>query len=291
MNACSGRGGSPIKFNGSIFTVEAKPGASPRTPEGDPDWRRWGGNYWFQNTRLAYWPMLAAGDFEMLEPWFRMYWDSLPLSKARIETYYKFPGAAQFPETMYRWGLPNNGDYGWNNAAPEPANTYIRRYWNGSLELIAVMLDRYDFTQDDTFARDTLVPLADPLVAFLDQYWQKRDAGGKIRLEPAQSLETWHVAVNPLPEIAGFRFLLPRLLALPENITTPAQRARWTRLLGELPPIPVAEVNGQKLLRPAESFSHKSNSENPELYAVFPYRLPGHVGAELRLDSRPGPRQ
>jgi hypothetical protein len=176
---------------------------------------------------------------------------------------------------MYWWGLPNNGDYGWNNTTPEPGNSYIRRYWSGSLELIAVMLDRYDFTQDEAFARDTLVPLADPLIAFLDQYWQQRDANGKIRLEPAQSLETWHVAVNPLPEIAGFRFLLPRLLALPENVTTAAQRARWTRLLGELPPIPVAEVNGQKLLRPAESFSHKSNSENPELYAVFPYRLYG----------------
>ena len=283
MNACSGRGGSPIKFNGSIFTVEAKPGASPQTPDGDPDWRRWGGNYWFQNTRLAYWPMLAAGDFEMLEPWFRMYRDALALSKARIETYYKFTNAAQFPETMYWWGLPNNGDYGWNNTAPEPANAYIRRYWSGSLELIAVMLDRYDFTQDEAFARDTLVPLADPLIAFLDQYWQQRDANGKIRLEPAQSLETWHVAVNPLPEIAGFRFLLPRLLALPENVTTAVQRARWTRLLGELPPIPVAEVNGQKLLRPAESFSHKSNSENPELYAVFPYRLYGLGRPDLDL--------
>ncbi|MCX6873606.1 MAG: DUF5703 domain-containing protein [Verrucomicrobia bacterium] len=34
MNACSGRGGSPIKFNGSIFTVEAQPGAawSPPAP-------------------------------------------------------------------------------------------------------------------------------------------------------------------------------------------------------------------------------------------------------------------
>ena len=73
MNACSGRGMSPIKFNGSIFTVEAMPGAPPDTPSGDPDWRQWGGNYWFQNTRLAYWPMLAAGDFDLLEPWFRMY--------------------------------------------------------------------------------------------------------------------------------------------------------------------------------------------------------------------------
>ena len=43
----------------------------------------------------------------------------------------------------------------------------------------------------------------------------------------------------------------------------------------ELPPVPVGEVNGVKLLRPAESFSACANSENPELYAVFPYRLYG----------------
>jgi hypothetical protein len=275
MNACSGRGGSPIKFNGSIFTVEATPGAPPETPAGDPDWRRWGGNYWFQNTRLAYWPMLAAGDFEMMEPWFRMYRDALPLSLARIKTYYGFDNAAQFPETMYAWGLPNNGDYGWNNKAPEPANSYIARYWNGSLELIAAMLDRYDFTQDLRFAKETLVPLADPLINFLDRYWPKRDENGKIRFDPAQSLETWHSAVNPLPEIAGLRFLLPRLLALPKGAASDDQRARWTKMLGELPPVPVAEVNGVKLLRPAETFSRKSNSENTELYAVFPYRLYG----------------
>ena len=283
MNACSGRGGSPIKFNGSIFTVEAKRGASPETPDGDPDWRRWGGNYWFQNTRLAYWPMLAAGDFEMMEPWFRMYRDALTLCKARIQTYYKFADAAVFPETMYFWGLPNNGDYGWNNTAPEPANTYIRRYWNGSLELTALMLYRYDFTQDQDFARHTLVPLADPLIAFLDQYWQKRDANGKIIFDPAQSLETWHVAVNPLPEIAGLRFLLPRLLALPKNITTETQRSRWTRILQELPPVPAADVGGVKLLRAADSFSARSNSENPELYAVFPYRLYGVGRSDLAL--------
>jgi alpha-L-fucosidase 2 len=176
---------------------------------------------------------------------------------------------------MYFWGLPNNGDYGWGNTAAEPANGYIRRYWNGGLELIAVMLDRYDFTQDQDFARSMLVPLAEPLIAFLDQYWQKRDANGKIIFDPAQSLETWHVAVNPLPEIAGLRFVLPRLLALPENITTESQRSHWTRMLQELPPVPVANVDGVPLLRPADTFSACANSENPELYAVFPYRLYG----------------
>jgi alpha-L-fucosidase 2 len=283
MNACSGRGGSPIKFNGSIFTVEKQPGASPETPEGNPDWRLWGGNYWFQNTRLAYWPMLATGDFEMMDPWFRMHRDALPLGKARVESYYKFTNAAVFPETMYFWGLPNNGDYGWRNSAPEPANSYIRRHWSGGLELAAVMLDRYDFTQDRQFAKDTLVPLADPLIAFLDQYWPKRDANGKIIMDPAQSLETFHSAVNPMPEVAGLHHVLPRLLALPADLTTEAQRARWTRLLKELPPVPVADVSGVKLLRPAATVSGSSNSENPELYAVFPFPLYGVGRPDLAM--------
>jgi len=70
-------------------------------------------------------------------------------------------------------------------------------------------------------------------------------------------------------------FLLPRLLALPKTLTTESQRSRWARMLQELPPVPVGEVDGVKLLRPADSFSACANSENPELYAVFPYRLYG----------------
>ena len=282
MNAGSGRGGSPIKFNGSIFCVEKVPGASPVTADGDPDWRCWGGSYWFQNTRLSYWPMLASGDFDMLDPWFRMYRDALPLSKARMREIYKFTDAASFQETMNFWGMPNNRDYGWTNAGPEPGNVCIHRYWSGGMELTAFMLDLYDFKQDAQFVKETLVPLADPIIAFYDQYWQKRDPDGKIIFDPAQSLEALPWTINPMPEIAGLRFILPRLLALPHNLTTEAQRTRWTRMLKEMPPLPVADVNGVKLLRPSGSFKGGNYSENPELYAVFPYRLFG-VG-KLDLD-------
>jgi len=283
MNACSGRGGSPIKFNGSIFTVEKNPGASPETEEGDPDWRNWGGSYWFQNTRLSYWPMLAGGDFEMMEPWFRMYREALPLSKARMQAIYKFVDAASFQETMNFWGMPNNRDYGWGHNGPEPGNVCIHRYWSGGMELTAFMLDRYDFKQDDDFARNTLVPLADPIIAFFDQYWPKRDANGKIIFDPAQSLEALPWTVNPMPEIAGLRFILPRLLALPQTVTTEAQRTRWTRMMKEMPPVPVAEVNGVKLLCPSGTFKGGDYSENPELYAVFPYRLYGVGRPELDM--------
>ncbi|MCX6924673.1 MAG: hypothetical protein NT154_15880, partial [Verrucomicrobia bacterium] len=166
-------------------------------------------------------------------------------------------------------------DWGWGNAGPEPGNVCIHRYWSGGMELAAFMLDRYDFKPDEDFVRNTLLPLADPIIAFFDQYWQKRDPDGKIILDPAQSLEALPWTVNPMPEIAGLRFILPRLLVLPKTLTTEAQRTRWTRILKELPPLPVADVNGVKLLRPSGSFKGGNYSENPELYAVFPYRLFG----------------
>src|SRR5207244_3690387 len=69
MDGCAGRGAYPIKFNGSIFNTGA---------DGDgADYRTWGSPYWFQNSRLIYWPMLAAGDFEMMQPFFKMFRDAL----------------------------------------------------------------------------------------------------------------------------------------------------------------------------------------------------------------------
>lgn len=47
------------------------------------DYRRWGGPYWFQNTRLIYWPMLASGDYEFMKPLFKMYMDVLTLAKKK----------------------------------------------------------------------------------------------------------------------------------------------------------------------------------------------------------------
>lgn len=318
MLACSGRGPAPIKFNGSIFAVEPKPGApedvdgGDGTPSGCPDSRRWGGHYWFQNTRLCYWPMLAAGDFDMMEPWFRYFQRALPLNMERTRILYGFKDTAQFPEVTMLWGLSQFMLYGWGNTKPEDVCGYTQRYWNGNLELIAVMLERYAFTQDEAFVRETLVPLVAPLLAFYDQYWKVRDANGKIRFTPSQSLESFWDTVNPMPEIAGLRFVLPRMLALPRNLTTTEQRARWTRLLELLPPVPVravngveelkkhwsmkdergivreprAKLNGEELLVAALEMDRVHNTENPELYCIFPYRLYGIGKDDLELARR-----
>jgi hypothetical protein len=273
INACGGRGAFPIKFNGSIFTVDAN---EPKE-QYDADYRRWGGGYWFQNTRLLYWSMIMSGDFDLMEPWFKMYLDALPFAMARTKAYFGLENAAMFPETITFWGAFLNSNYGFNRGDLEPGiseNKYIRRYWQGTLELLAVLLDTYEITKDDTLLRNKLLVLAPPFLRFFSGYYTKRDEEGKILFSPSQSLETWWKAVNPLPEIAGLQWVLKGLLALPENKVSCELRNEWMKLSGLIPPMPTRSFNWsrQKKLIPALQYDDCQNGENPELYGVFPYR-------------------
>ena len=285
MNAFAGRGASPIKFNGSIFNVDTY-GRTGLGAENNlnADYRRWGGANWLQNTRMPYWSMLQSGDFQQMQPFFDYYLNSLSVAKERVKTYYgQNATGAYFPETMTPWGTWTNDNYGWNNANPKngvAANNYIRYNWQGGLEVSAMMLQFYDFANDKTFASQKLLPFASEIVNFYDTHYS-RDASGKLKIDPAQALETWATAVNPLPEIAGLQYVLGKLLALPQSLTTAQERAQWTRLTGELPAIPTRTVNGQQIFAPAQSYSGQQNSENAELYGVFPYLISG-VGKSNR---------
>ncbi|MBN2578716.1 MAG: PEP-CTERM sorting domain-containing protein [Pirellulales bacterium] len=279
MNASAGQGGAPIKFNGSIFTVDTYNRSDLGDNSGyNADYRRWGGAYWWQNTRFPYYSMMASGDFSQMQPLFDMYVKNLAIAKERVKTYYG-PNAqgAYFPEVMNPWGTWTSYDYGQTNPNPQSGvatNNYIRYEWQGGLELSAMMLQYYDYTGDSQFVRDKLVPLASEIVTFYDTHYP-RDASGKLQITPAQALETYWTAVNPQPEIAGLTYVLDKLLQLPESETTPELRAQWARLQGELPSLPTRTVNGKVIFSPGETFSNLQNYENPELYGVFPYQLSG----------------
>ena len=281
ITACAGRGGSPIKFNGSIFTVDAE----KKGKHLDADYRQWGGTYWFQNTRLIYWPLLATGDTEMMAPLFRMYQAMLPFAEARTQAYFHHAGAF-FPETLTFWGAYAQDNYGWKRAGLAPGitdNTYIRYYYSGALELLMMMMQYHAFTGDDAFAKETMLPFAQAVLTFYDVHYP-RDARGKLHIEPSQALETWQKVINPMPPIAGLRRVTADLLALPETLTSESGRVLWKRLSEELPELPVMKAKGQTILAPAEKVLEEArNSENPELYAVFPYRLFGVGKANLEL--------
>ncbi|MCF7675619.1 MAG: LamG domain-containing protein, partial [Akkermansiaceae bacterium] len=270
ITACAGRGSFPIKFNGSIFTV---PNAgSP----GDGDYRRWGPGYWWQNTRLPYLSLCTSGDFEMLEPLFRMYVDELlPFNQYRTKQYFGFEGA-YFAECIHFWGDVFNETYGWTPVAerkdPLQESGYHKWEWVAGPELVWMMLDAYDHTGDEKLLTQRILPTADAVIRFFDNYYQT-NAHGELVMHPAQALETWWDCTNPMPELAGLKALTTRLLALPETTTTPEARAYWQSFAAKLAPLPTRDVPGGKALAPATKFAAKRNSENPELYAVFPFRL------------------
>jgi len=271
--ACCGRGLYPVKFNGGLFTADW----GIKDEAFDADYRRWGGGYWWQNTRLIYWALLANGDYELMRPLFRMYRDMLPLAEQRTQLWYGH-GGAFFPETLYFWGTNLPSNYGWDRNGKQPSdieNQYIRYYWNSGLELVALLLETFDHTGDSALLDEELLPIARAVMKFCALHYGN-DAGGKLRFAPAQSLETWWQAENPMPEVAALHFLLPRLLTLPAGHITAADQEAWRALAARLPAVPTGTVDGKKLLLAAESHEAvPSNTENPELYAVFPYKLYG----------------
>ncbi len=278
MNACAGRGNMPIKFNGSIFTVDViKPVKKGMDDYYDADYRDWGGCYWWQNTRLPYWSMLYSGDFEMMKPLFKMYTDALPLAKYRTQKYYGHKGA-YFPETMHFWGTWNNNNYGQDRAGMPDGlseNQYIRYLWEGGIELTSMMLDYYSFTQDNAFFKKELLPFASEIIDFYRLHYPK-GTDGKIVFEPAQALETyWEGTINPMPEVAGLTSVLSRFVSFPDDFAGIGFKNKCRELLELLPAVPTGQKNGKGVLLPGEKLGPKNNVENPELYAIFPYRLFG----------------
>jgi alpha-L-fucosidase 2 len=281
ISAGAGRGNFPIKFNGSIFTVDG---------ENDPDYRRWGGCYWFQNTRLPYWPMLASGDYEMMRPLFRMFLDALPLAKIRTPIYFGHEGAF-FPETMSFWGTYENGGYGWGwrttgKPGAPTVNQYIRFHYSGTLELLAMMIDYYAHTGDTAFLKKELLPIADNYLLWWDKHWS-RDSEGKLHMYPSSACESFWECTNPTPDVAGLMWDIDRLLAMTDEEIGADRRARWATLRKAIPSIPMSESNGQPIIAPAGGkLPNRTNSENPELYAVFPFRIYGVGKPELDIASR-----
>jgi hypothetical protein len=278
VQACGGRGPLPIKFNGSIFTVEPKRMGRPH----NADWRAWGDCHWWQNARFPLHPMLASGDFEMMDPLFHMYESVRPLCEARAKIYHGARGC-YFPETMTVWGTYANQDYGWDRTGKRPKDVDCGCWcyaWNQGPELVALMLDRWDYTEDEAFLKQQVLPMAESVLAYFDTRF-KKDANGKIVLNPTQAVETVVVdVINDAPTTAGLNNITARLCALPERLMTAEQREFFTKMKAACPAVPTEEAkyDGRSVrkLAPAEKYAkQRSNCENPELYAVWPFRLYG----------------
>ncbi len=289
LMACQSRGRIQAKFNGGLFTQPLRVVArSPlqKTQQKDGSWisheddRLWGRRFTHQNQRLMNWPLLMSGDFEHMKPFFNHYSDMLPVRKAITKAWFGHEGAYYRENMELTGGERDSGSRSGFDSKPlkiKPGENrgqgyFVSFYFTSGLETLAMMLDYVKYTEDKQFRDEVLVPFAREILLFFDKHYQ-RDAEGKIRIDPAQVLETWFIAVNPTPEIAGLQFCMDELLAMKAG--TKEDQENWRRFRAEIPPISLREINGRKAIAPAKEWSFPKNTENGELYAMFPFRCFG----------------
>ena len=284
QDAMSGYGGYPIHFNGQGWNIGV-----PGEEEG-PDHRQWGSAFWWQNTREAYYPAAPSGDLDLLYSMFAFYQSVSHAAEVRTRAYYGHTGIL-FEETITLLGLPTNGGFGWvcDSTVERHMNDFIRYHWDGALELCTLMLQYYHYTADSNFVRATLLPMCNAITGFFYEHFP-RNAANQTVFYPSQSLETWQCQdpsnhticpLNSIIYIAGIQSVLTDMLTLPIDLAPDSDRARWALQLAALPPIPAGPCPTDASLQclwPAEHgwvYGNTGNTENVELYTVWPYGLYG----------------
>ena len=281
--ACAGRTpGMPLRFNGSIFTV----GKSS-----DADHRPWNSYHAF-NQRFAFWGMLPSGDFDLMQPNFDLYANSLQMAKDRVFAYWgPETKGAMWPEIVGLHGHVIGAEYAWSrdptshywHDAPGTPDTPIlsratRHLYTSNVELVAMLLDYYEYTQDREFASTRLLPVAKEVLAFYFTRWEIA-ADGELHIDDAYSGEKdWNVD-NPTADVSGLHKMLAGLLALPADLTAAADRTDWTTKQGQLPAIP---VSGGRL-NTGENLVLGQETNNQNLYPIFPMRLYGYGQPNLQV--------
>ena len=286
LMACQSRGRVQSKFNGGLFTQQLRMKSTDKSMRSGnltqedgyllthEDDRLWGRRFTYQNQRLLYWPLLASGDFDMMKPFFDYYTNLLPIRKEITKTWFGHEGA------YYRENIEPTGgerDCGEDGRPPrrksgEPATFYHDYYFTSGLETLTMMTDYVNFTGNVAYCDSVMIPFAREVLLFFDRHYS-RGTDGKLCIDPGQVLETWWHAINSSPDVAGLRFCLDGLLKM--RAGTPEDHVRWQKFRSEIPEVSLQTIEGKTAIAPAKKWEILRNSENGELYPVFPFRCFG----------------
>jgi hypothetical protein len=298
MLGCNAYGEYPTKFNGGLFTYD--PSLVEDRRQHSPDWRAWGGgSFTAQNQRLLYWPMLKSGDFDMMRSQFDFYRRALDNATLRVTQYGGHEGCC-FAEQLANYGLPIPSHYGWsdpNSRRYRPPDTErgvqvnraVNYHYEAQLEFSFMILSYFQFTGRDI---SQYIPFIERSVRFFDEHYQYRcrqltgkplDENGHLVIYPSTSCESYKGAKNPSDLIAGLRACINMLLDLPDRYVPESKKQYWKDMLERIPPFPIKEVDGRRIIQPAESWHHYQNCEIPQFYPVFPFGLYGIGKPDLQM--------
>jgi hypothetical protein len=97
------------------------------------------------------------------------------------------------------------------------------------------------------------------------------NADGQLILYPTSACETYKMTYNSTTYIAGLKVVLESLLETDK--LSSEQRQRWEKMLKTIPPLSFREIEGKKVIAPALHWERINNTEAPQLYPVFPWRI------------------
>jgi hypothetical protein len=259
----------PAKFNGGNFTYD--PSLVIPDFKFSPDYRRWGGGtFTTQNQRLLFWPMLKNGDFAMMPQLFGFFNRLLATEKVRTSELIKAKGAV-YPEQINYYGLCCTVDHGWSNTSGLPVEQ-IKYLFSNQLEIALLIMEYERYSGSDI---SDYIDFMAACIEFYDSFYPENDLDGKMFMYPGNALESYHPVENPADGIAALVCVINRLLQLPAKYASDERKQGWQQILDRVPPLPVTQVNGHKVLAYAKTQSEIHNCEMPQLYAVFPYGLYG----------------
>jgi len=282
MLACNAKGAWPTKFNGGLLTVD--PVYTDKN-ELTPDYRNWGGGlHTMQNQRLVYFPMIKAGDWDMLQTQLNFYFRILKNAELRTKVYWNHGGAC-FTEQMENYGLPDFAEYG--QKRPEnfdkgvEYNAWLEYEWDTVFEFCLMMLEEGTYTGKDISDR---IPFIESCLQFFDEHYQylakqrgikTLDGNGKLILYPGSAAETYKMATNASSTVAALQTITKRLLQLPAQFISNEKRMHFDSLLKRIPAISFTTYNGHAAIAPAKNWERVNNEESIALYPVFPWSIYG----------------
>ena len=283
MLGCNANGKWPTKFNGGLFTFD--PAFVDDRYPWSPDFRLWGGGTMTaQNQRLVYFPMIKAGDFDMMKPQFDFYLHSLGNAELRSKVYWNH-GGASFTEQVENFGLPNVTEYQPNRPAGyDPGmeyNAWLEYEWETVFEFCLMILETERYNSADV---KQYLPLIESCLLFYDAHYRQLaqksgvkafDEQGHYIFYPSSAAETFKMTYNSVTVIAALKTILSRLLELPPSYADSTKRQHWTLMLHRIPPVPFREIDGHTVLAPAQAWARVQNTETPQLYPVFPWGIYG----------------
>ena len=291
VSGCSTTGETLSHFNGSIFSVDVEGSTGKSNFFGEikqnlsPDFKAWSATmFMMQNTRHIYEPLAASGDYDGMKTLVDYLYKSLPFMIARNKA--RFGGGTEYKGIM----IFENSTVGGLGGTAWNASHLINNH-TPTIEMPYLALQYYRFSGDKDTLEKEILPVADAALDFFDLAFPKKD--GKIVLSPSGGAETVVDATNPTTTVAGLRALLQELLELDSSLTTAAERAKYTRMLSEVPEISTIDFKGQSVVDVAQDYtfaqtSYRDRCETVNLYSIYPFRqyMTGSSVSDLALARR-----